>query len=225
MKDLVSLRNINSEILRCENLLTEGYLCSRNISAIPLVMEPLQTQQILLITRDPSNIANINKTLLGWENTFFRHHILSIFFVDYENKKANQDKQYFKQFSEKFKTIIYWTHFSKCYPGKTKSAHKQPNDFCAKKYLKEEIKAFYPEYMILIGANAIEFITGEKSKDAILKNRSNLIQIAGLKCRVICLIHPSNANNKCKNDPNYGFFESIKIIQQLTNVFKGGRHK
>ena len=107
MHNIEGLDKINKSILTCKNLKIKDYLCKRDVSAKPLVMKPLLTQKVMLITRDPSNIANLNQTLTGYDNTFFREHILAVFFKDYSMER-------FKHFAEIFEIIVFWTHFAKC---------------------------------------------------------------------------------------------------------------
>jgi uracil-DNA glycosylase family 4 len=219
--DINKLMQINQRILNCPNILQVNPECSRYTTAVPLIMEPIESQRILLISRDPSNIANSNKTLIDWENTFFRHHVLEVFFKDYLKYKSDKDKNYFTIYKKLFRRNVYWTHYSKCYPGKNASGnHKQPNNVCQKKYLADEIDAVDPEYMILMGKHIIELLTKENNLIAIKKNDINAYINKGKSIRLICLTHPSNANNKCKRNPEYRYFETVKIIQNISMRFQ-----
>ena len=207
---LIALNNI---IINCKNISITNPPCSRNYDAIPLVMNPQKSQKVLLITRDPSNIANNNNTMLGWENTFFRNHILMILFNKY-------DIDHFIVFRELFEKYIFWTHFSKCFPGKYSNGnHKQPNKVCAKKFLKKEIDLINPDYIILVGKHSIKFITDLDLIKAIPLNGNNFIQKNKKKIEIISIIHPSNANNACKNDKKYKYFETIKYIQNIIKQY------
>ncbi|MDP8267225.1 MAG: uracil-DNA glycosylase family protein [Candidatus Tenebribacter davisii] len=200
---------LNKRILECENISITNPPCSRNFDASPLVMVPKESQKVLLITRDPSNIANQNVTMLGWENTFFRNHILGIFFANFKIDK-------FDFFKSLFETHVYWTHFSKCFPGtNSHGGHNKPNKVCAKKFLNDEIDLINPKYLILVGADSIKFITKSNLIDAIKKNRDNFIRKNNKKVEIISITHPSNANNACKNNEKYMYLETIKYIQKI----------
>ena len=211
--DIEKLNQINKEISQCKYISEENHPCSRDISSKPLFMIPIITQKILLISRDPSNIANSNNTLIGFKNTFFRNHVLSSFFRDYNKDTAKADETYFKYFAQKFDKLVYWTHYSKCYPGKNKNGHKPAKSDCSELYLKREIEAVSPDYIILMGKDVIELLTGDSAINSISKNGSNFLRIKNLSIPVICLTHPSNSNNKCKKDPKYRFKETIEQIQ------------
>lgn len=218
--DTEKINEINLEISNCKHISSINPPCSRDISASPLVMQPLSTQKMLLISRDPSNIANSNKTLLGWENTFFRQHVLPIFFEKYDKSRAKKDIDYFTEYSEKFNNFVYWTHYSKCYPGKNKSGgHNQAKRFCSTVYLNREIRAVSPDCIILMGKDVIEYLTNDSALNSIQRNGKNDLKINEFRVPVICLTHPSNANNKCKNNPQYRFNETIKLIHEtMTNT-------
>nr|WAI02821.1 MAG: uracil-DNA glycosylase family protein [Candidatus Methanoperedens sp.] len=210
--DIEKLYQINKEISQCEYILTKNPPCSRDISSKPLFMNPVITQRILLISRDPSNIANSNETLIGFKNTFFKNHVLSSFFRDYDKNIAKADENYFKKYSDKFYQLVYWTHYSKCYPGKTKTGHKPAKVFCSELYLNREIKAVSPDSVILMGKDVIEFLTKDSVINSISKNENNFLKINNINIPVICLTHPSNANNGCKSNPKYRFKETIEQI-------------
>jgi hypothetical protein len=205
------MNEINSMILSCTNLKINNPTCSRDEQAFPLIMEPNRTQKLLLITRDPSNIANVNRVLLDWRNTFFRNHILEIFFREYEKKKAKKDIEYFNIFREMFARYIYWTHYSKCFPGIKDGKHKKPNVICSYLFLEYEINAMTPEVMVLVGKDAIEAIMNKDHVEAIQSNGNNFIN----KIPVICLTHPANTNNKCKRDPKYRYNETVELIRSI----------
>jgi hypothetical protein len=214
--DKKRLDDINKQIINCPNIKIKNPTCSRDPDAVPLVMEPKKTQRILLITRDPSNIANKNMTLLGWENTFFRNHILPIFYKEYDKTKAKKNRNYFEGFKELFSIITYWTHYSKCFPGIDVSGnHIKPNGTCSNLYLNNEILVVSPEYIILAGKDAHEFIMKTPTLEAINLNGTNYLNICNGPVPVICLTHPSNANNKCKNNPVYKFKDTVGMIQEI----------
>ena len=202
------LNKINNKIIKCDER-NSIPPCSRDQSACPFVMPILKaSQRIMLITRDPSNEANRKQAMLKWDNSFFRTKILPIIFKDYK-------EEYFDKYSKLFSNIVYWTHYSKCFPGITKRGqHKQPNDLCAKIYLKKEISSFHPDITILMGKHSIEYLTEINMIDAISNNGNNTISINNNIYQLICLTHPGNANNKCKNDPRYKYKETIKMIQK-----------
>jgi len=210
--DIEKLNQINKEISQCEYILTKNPHCSRDVSSKPFFMNPVMTQRILLISRDPSNIANSNHTLIGFKNTFFRNHVLTIFFREYNKNIAKVDETYFRKFSEKFYQIVYWTHYSKCYPGKNKTGHKPAKSFCSELYLNREINAISPDSVILMGKDVIEFLMKDSVINSISRNRNNFLKINNINIPVICLTHPSNANNGCKNDPKYRFKETVEQI-------------
>lgn len=189
----------------CPNLKAKEPSCKRDVSACPLVMKPLPTQKVMLITRDPSNVANLKQTISGKENPFFVKKILGIFFEGYTTNR-------FEHFAGLFERNIYWTHFAKCYPGKTSRGHKQPNEVCAEEYLNKEIEAVGPELLILVGGHAIEYVTGRKQLEAISRNDNEHKEVNGKQVRVISLTHPSGANGS-KYNPKYKFKETIALIQ------------
>ncbi len=209
------VKQINCSIKSCKYLSLKSAECSRDKIALPLVMEPLKSQKVMLISRDPSNIANKNYTLIGWNNTFFRNHILEVFFRDYNKASAKKDKKYFNNYRDKFYQQVFWTHYSKCFPGTNKSGHKQPNKICSNMYLYDEINAVSPKYMILIGKHIIELLTNEKNIKAIERNGNNYYDNKKIKIPLICLTHPSNANNKCKNNPKYKYKDTVNLINDL----------
>jgi uracil-DNA glycosylase len=211
---------INHEILNCKHISSINPPCSRYISASPLIMQPLNTQKVLLISRDPSNIADSSKILVGWENTFFRQHVLPIFFENYDKNRAKADIDYFAKYSEKFNYLVYWTHYSKCYPGKNKNGgHNQAKSFCSTQYLKREIEAASPDCIILMGKDVIEYLTNDSAINSIQRNGNDYLNINGRRIPIICLTHPSNSNNGCKNDPRYRFYETIQFIHQNINEY------
>jgi len=211
--DIEKIKQINKEISQCKYISEENNPCSRDISSKPLCTSPAKTQKILLISNYPSNIANSNTTLIGFENTFFRNHILSSFFRDYNKGTAKADETYFKKFSKKFDQLVYWTHYSKCYPGKTKTGHKPANSKCSDLYLKREIEAVSPDYIILMGSNAIKFISKDSLINSISKNGNNSYKVNNIDIPYICLTNPANSNNGCKKDPRYRFKETVEQIQ------------
>lgn len=214
--DIDKINELNQEISYCKHISSINPPCSRDSSAAPLIMSPLKTQKLLLISRDPSKIANSNKTLLGWDNTFYRQHVLPIFFKDYDKNKAKVDRSYFDSHSDNFSQLVYWTHYSKCYPGINKSGgHNPAKNFCSTLYLMREIEAVSPDYIILMGKDVIEFIMKDSALNSIKNNEKNYLEMKEGKIPVICLTHPSNANNKCKNDPKYRFSEMIQSIHEL----------
>ena len=200
------INEINIAIQSCENLKAIIPSCSRYREAVPKTMKPEVSQRILLITRDPSNEANNYIELLDWGNSFFRNHILEIFFRYYDKSKAKDDKEYFNIYKEKFIRLVYWTHYSKCFPGKKNRNHKQPNIKCAEKFLNLEIEVALPELIILVGEHSIEFVMKTKLVEAIHNNGYNYKN----NIPVICLTHPSNANNKHKKDPRYRLKKLLK---------------
>jgi len=105
--DIEKIKQINKEISQCKYISEENQPCSRDISSTPFCTSPAKTQKILLISNSPSNIANSNNTLIGFKNTFFRDHILSSFFSDYNKVTAKADETYFKKFCEKFNQLVY----------------------------------------------------------------------------------------------------------------------
>lgn len=205
------INEINIAIQSCENLKAIIPSCSRYREAVPKTMKPEVSQRILLITRDPSNEANNYIELLDWGNSFFRNHILEIFFREYDKNKANQDKEYFDDFKERFIRLVYWTHYSKCFPGKKNGNHKQPNAACAKKFLDLEIELSLPEYIVLVGANSVKFVMKTNLLDAIHNNENNYKN----NKPVICLTHPSCANNGHKKDSRYRYEETVERIREL----------
>ena len=211
--DIEKIKQINKEISQCKYISEENQPCSRDISSTPFCTSPAKTQKILLISNSPSNIANSNNTLIGFKNTFFRDHILSSFFSDYNKVTAKADETYFKKFCEKFNQLVYWTHYSKCYPGKTKTGHKPTNSKCSDLYLKREIEAVSPDYIILMGNDAIKFITKDSLINSISKNGNNSYNINNIDIPYICLTNPANSNNGCKKDPRYRFKETVEQIQ------------
>jgi len=211
-----TMNDINQSILKCPNLNLENPLCSRYLNAIPLVMVPVNTQRVLLISRDPSNIANSNNTLTGWDNTFFRQHVLEVFFRYYKKKAAKTNIKYFNEYQKMFHENVYWTHFSKCFPGKDdRGNHNQPNGVCAAKYLSLEIEAVDPVFIVLMGKHSIELITECNNVESINKNGNNFLYNQGKKIPLLCLTHPSNSNNKCKNNPLYKYSETVEMIRDL----------
>lgn len=212
--------DLNNTILKCDNTTLNSPPCSRNFNALPLVMNPQSSQKSLLITRDPSNIANSNTTLLGWENTFFRNHILPIFFNDYDKNKSSTNNKYFNYFKNMFSKHVYWTHYSKCFPGRyPNGGHKKPNSECAKRYLWNEINLISPDYIILVGKDSIKFITDLDLLKAISINGNNFILQDNKKIEIISIIHPSNANNACKSDKKYKYIETIEYIQKIISQY------
>ncbi len=211
--DIEKIKQINKEISQCKYISEENQPCSRDISSTPFCTSPAKTQKILLISNYPSNIANSNNTLIGFKNTFFRDHILSSFFRDYNKVTAKADETYFKKFCEKFNQLVYWTHYSKCYPGKTKTGHKPTNSKCSDLYLKREIEAVSPDYIILMGSNAIKFISKDSLINSISKNGNNSYKVNNIDIPYICLTNPANSNNGCKKDPRYRFKETVEQIQ------------
>jgi len=211
--DIEKIKQINKEISQCKYISEENQPCSRDISSTPFCTSPAKTQKILLISNSPSNIANSNNTLIGFKNTFFRDHILSSFFSDYNKVTAKADETYFKKFCEKFNQLVYWTHYSKCYPGKTKTGHKPTNSKCSDLYLKREIEAVSPDYIILMGSNAIKFISKDSLINSISKNGNNSYKVNNIDIPYICLTNPTNSNNGCKKDPRYRFKETVEQIQ------------
>ena len=211
--DVEKLNQINKEISQCKYISTKNPPCSRDISSKPLFMIPVITQKILLISRDPSNIANSNDTLIGFKNTFFRNHVLSSFFKEYNKSTAKADETYFENFSNKFYQLVYWTHYSKCFPGKNKNGHKPANSECSELFLKREIEVASPDYVVLMGKDVIELLTKDSAINSISKNGSNFLRIKNINIPVICLTHPSNSNNRCKKDPKYRFKETVEQIQ------------
>lgn len=211
--DIEKIKQINKEISQCKYISEKNQPCSRDISSTPFCTSPAKTQKILLISNSPSNIANSNTTLIGFKNTFFRDHILSSFFSDYNKVTAKADETYFKKFCEKFNQLVYWTHYSKCYPGKTKTGHKPTNSKCSDLYLKREIEAVSPDYIILMGSNAIKFISKDSLINSISKNGNNSYKVNNIDIPYICLTNPTNSNNGCKKDPRYRFKETLEQIQ------------
>ena len=217
--DFEKLNQINKEISQCKYISEEYHPCSRDISSKPLFMIPILTQKLLLISRDPSNIANSNNTLIGFNNTFFRNHVLSSFFRNYNKGTAKADEIYFENFSEKFYKLVYWTHYSKCYPGKNENGHKPAKSDCSKLYLKREIEAVSPDYIILMGKDAIEFITKDSLINSISKNENNFFKINNINIPFICLTHPGNSNKGSKNNPRYKFKETVEQIQIIMEEY------
>ncbi len=213
--NLELLTKICNEINSCPDWKNGSLECGRDETAIPKTVEIRDTQKILLITRDPSNQANKLDDVTGFENSFFRDKVLPILFADYKAEKAKKDRAYFEDFREKFLSLFYWTHYQKCFPGVNSNGHKVPEDICAGKYLRAEMEAFEPELIICMGSPAIKFITGEKKLlDAISKNGKNATIVAEKMVPVISLTHPSNANNKAKNNPLYKYEETKKLIHE-----------
>lgn len=214
------LTEICNKINSCPNWKNDNIDCGRDITSIPKTVEIRRNQKILLITRDPSNQANKLSNVTNFENSFFRDKILPILFEDYHVITAKRNRDYFEIFREKFLELFYWTHYQKCFPGinnKT-GGHKQPKAQCAKKYLKKEIIAAEPEYIIAMGSKAIKFVTGKSLLDSILQNENNSVLLAGRMVPVISITHPSNANAS-KSNPAYKYEETIGLIQNIVKQY------
>jgi len=214
------LNSINNEIRNCDNINKKEINCSKFENSLPFIMEPKISQKILLITRDPSNIANNKLSFTGFENTFFTNHILPLIYKNFKHENAKNSIDYFMKFQEHFVNNIYWTHYSKCFPGINKTGnHKEPNSECARRFLIKEINAFSPELIILVGKNVIDdFLIkrGYLEKDAFnnfLKNPKNKfdLKINDITYKYCFTPHPSNVNNRWKK--KYNFLDAQENIQ------------
>ena len=214
------LTEICNNINYCPNWKNNNIDCGRDITSNPKTVEIRDSQKILLITRDPSNQANKLSSVTNFENSFFRDKVLPILFEDYHVITAKRNRDYFDTFKEKFLELFYWTHYQKCFPGKNNKTggHKQPKAQCAKKYLRKEIMAAEPEYIIAMGSKAIKFVTGKSLLDSILQNENNSVLLAGRMIPVISITHPSNANAS-KSNPAYKYEESIGLIQNIVKQY------
>jgi hypothetical protein len=213
------LAKICSEINSCPNWKNGDLRCGRDKNAIPKTVEIRETQHILLISRDPLNLANELEDVTDYKNLFLREKVLPILFLDYEASKAKYDRTYFESYKEKFLNLFYWTHYQKCFPGTNKHGHNQPKNICVEKYLTSEIEAFKPELIICMGIHAIRYVTGEKELlDAISKNGEKSFMISGKEIPVISITHPSNANGH-KRKPQYKYAETIKLIHDVISGY------
>ncbi|MBF9018488.1 MULTISPECIES: uracil-DNA glycosylase family protein [unclassified Oceanispirochaeta] len=202
----MEIQELLESIHNCPYLADEKLHCGRDNFAHPHTTAAKDSQKIMLVTRDPSNQANRLKSVLDIENSFFSGKILPILFNEYDINE-------FETFRKRFEKLVYWTHYQKCFPGVTTNGHKQPTKTCADRYLTKELELINPDLLILVGSHSIEFFTGNKQLQAIERNGHNSIEVKGQSVKVISLTHPSNANNKAKNDPQYKFTETKSLIK------------
>jgi uracil-DNA glycosylase len=198
------LDELHKQIKNCLYLGPDTLPCGRDEFAVPHVTQYYSSQTILLITRDPSFEANKLDSVLNIENKFFKNKILK-----YLLGSSCSDSQSFEIAKNIFCKHIHWTHYQKCFPGKTTKGHKRPRHICACNYLRQEIEYINPELIIVVGKEPVEFISGTKLQNAIINNFTNKRKI-----KIMFSTHFSDANNASKNNSKYRFNETVTLIQQ-----------
>lgn len=174
METYIELIKLHEEIRKCslcKNLPEEAY---------PLVRGNCNAK-IVLVSQAPSRGA----TLAGymWKN----------------NRSGDTLKEWLNISEDIFydENIFYLTAIGKCYPGKGKGGDKTPSALCAETWLTQELHLLRPELVITIGCRAFKWFFPQHNYDQNLNGM--LSSWNGL--RVLCLPHPSGANNawKAKN--------------------------
>jgi hypothetical protein len=70
-----------------------------------------------------------------------------------------------------------------------------------------------------MGKDVIEYLTNDSAINSIQRNGNDYLNINGCRIPIICLTHPSNANNACKSNPRYRFYETIQLMHQNINKY------
>jgi len=192
--------NVLKDIRNCRGRNYGNVNCSRSpelpATLPPLLQEYVPTGKILLISQAPSRLAHFEYKLNTKGNDFFRRMISEIGITE-------------KEFQKK----IYWTHFSKCYPGPAQGGDKTPNNVCARIFLKQEISEMKPKLMILMGRSIVRWLLDKNLKDAIEDtiNNANWCSVDGKNVRVIATLHFSKTANPYRK--KYGFEETLDLIR------------
>jgi len=100
---------------------------------------------------------------------------------------------------------VYWTHVRKCFlrNGRNKSnREKKALSLCRSLYLKEEIQALKPKFIVAVGGEALKFFLkydqrlSKKIEDVVFVKKGIFknVRIENLCFRLIVLPHPSGLN-------------------------------
>jgi uracil-DNA glycosylase len=173
------------------------------IPKFPPVINTLRpTQKYMIISSDPSGDPDKTKDL--WQpHSDFEIRFLSLIFTGKDDDESVEKvKKDFQDFKKVFLKNFYWTHFNKCF------ADGNPNNVCAKRYLKEEVKLFDPELIIILGLKPATFLLEVKSlKDAVNK----VWNYNGTK--TLISLHPSRNWNLSRR-PEYEFDDTWKLVRR-----------
>lgn len=173
--DVDRLTEIIEAARNCPHLASDEPTCGRLAGynhPNQLFMNPAPTQQIVLISESPSTDAALNNVLNDYSNPTFRDIYRYFFLRDvanedvFYNKRRNiQEEIYIKNNFDKFKNYFdtnwYWTHYCKCYPGKT-NEKKLKDTTCATSYIWDEINAVNPKLIIVMGEWASKFLVASQ---------------------------------------------------------------
>ena len=115
--------------------------CKNANGKSPLVMQMTDDCKIMIVSQAPSLSAS-NKQILA----------------DVKNRTFNQFLDVLGITSDIFHKNIYWTHYGKCYPGKSKGGDQVPTVHCAEKYIETELKLCKPKMVIGISRPASRYL-------------------------------------------------------------------
>ncbi len=115
---------------------------------------------------------------------------------------------------------ICWTHVANCDTGKRGKNDRRPtNSKCAKKYLIRLIDALKPEFTLIMGSSALQFLQHDR-KLRITDCVGKKVKILGRYCG-IPILHTSRQNVPLQNNPELqerqkkAIIEIKKIVRKL----------
>jgi len=118
---------------------------------------------------------------------------------------------------EEFRSRVFMAAVARCFPGKAKNGGDRKPDpteieACGA-FLEEEIRLLQPKLLLPVGTMAIERVLGKKVALAEVVGRTLEATIAGVRCEVISLPHPSGASTWHRTEPGLGLLR--KALQRL----------
>lgn len=173
---------------------------------LPLINELRLSQRYLIISSDPSSDTDKDKDILDKHSGFEERVITLIFFGSDDANSLGKVRANYQEYKDRFLNNFYWTHYSKCY------SQGNPDRFWADKFLKDEIKLFEPELIIIFGSKPADFLLG-KGK---LKDRVNTVtEYNGIP--TICSLHPSRNWNMFRRN-EYEFLQTWVLIRSKIDL-------
>ncbi len=172
----------------------------------PLITELTLSQSYLIISSDPSSDTDKDKDVLNKHSGFEERVISLIFFGSDDANSLKKVRANYKEYKDKFLNNFYWTHYSKCY------SQGNPDCFWADKFLKDEIRLFEPELIIIFGSKPADFLFGKgKFKDRV----NAVIEYEGIS--IICSLHPSRNWNMFRRK-EYEFRQTWVLIRSKIDI-------
>jgi uracil-DNA glycosylase len=164
------------------------------------------TAKILIVSQDPSENAWDKRILFSDRNKTALQLAEEVLGVDWKDFNPRR---------------ICWTHVANCDTGKCGKNDRQPNFKCANKYLTRLIDALKPEFTLIMGSPALQFLMCDR-KLRITDCIGKKVKILGKYCG-IPILHTSCQNRTLQNNPELQERQkkAIAEIREIVRIILG----